>query len=1444
MLGVGGMGEVYKAFDDRLKRWVAIKKVRGEAGEKERERLRREAQTLAQLQHPGIVQIFDWLQDDEGDWIVMELIDGPTLAELGSDGPLLPALAVEYGRQIASALAAAHGKGVVHRDLKTENVMVLPSGHVKVLDFGLAQYVPTTEPALPKSEVEVDGAEEASSRPGRIVGTPRAMSPEQVACQEVGARSDLFSLGVLLYEILTARSPFTAGSVTETLRRVVSHCPPPVRRLNPKVPREVSQLVESLLEKEPSHRPIDAATVERQLLSVLRTDFSHSVGALEVSQIETIVGPPESDAEPETRDRTVAHWEPTLDASAGDSVAQDTVVVTTLLVSDLVGSTQLVEQLGDRQVAALFQRHDRLARDLLRQHEGREIDKTDGFLLLFDRPWSAVEYALAYHQVLEELDLKARVGIHLGEVVLYRNSYSDVERGAKPLEVEGLAKPTAARLMSLAMGGQTLLTRAAFEVARRAEAGQGGGDLQWPYHGRYRFQGIADDVEVFEVGTPEKAPLRRPIGSEKAQRITESPSLDERLAQAREDLQPRALPPLDAEQTGVTLRAWPPPELPEQPYPVLLPYSHPDLLAGRDGEISKLWRLLEMPVPILGLSAPSGTGKSSLLIGGLVPLLRAAGVPVAVERHPTEAGIASRLIGDLLEGADLPADYDAPTFVDRLAEAERLAGAAPVLVLDQFEDLLDKGAVAARIVLGTLMASSLARRPGLPAPPCRWLIAYRREFYGALKVWLSDVLRDARAAEITSTRRLPHDLSGPERFHRMALTPLATSRPGTQDTLAESTRVFLAAIETPLRHSSPRPLSAEREAQSTTEASEARWFPWFFAPGHAERLARAFAEARTARPEAPLAPELQVVLAHLLTQAGPDGSLIVPEDAGSLIDEALDEHLHRALRAAFPTDSADGSTRRARALLALRELATSTGRREEGLSSEQLARAIGENGEAVLEQLATPLTRLVWVREAADGLRWTLSHDRLAEAVVRLVDEEGQRGALMIDSELLALRRFVTLRTELFHSGQEETSTQISERRFRGIDLHAQALLWDPARQSWFAACRHRRRSDRLRFAGLASTALLVLFLIGLGAWTWAGREAEHRALLGQVVGAEPDTALKALYRLTSKADTDSSQLLALLKQREVPMDVLEWGLDGLEEPQRGEAVLRVVEIALPWIEASPNDSVLIANVVSALDFSPQRIPQLAAKTQTLRDRVLEPLRRLRPPPPLPERDDPDWIWVPSGSFLMGTPADEEGEDTERPQHEVAVSSFRMLRHEVTVGQYRRLVPGHQLDTGESLPAAYVNWYAAYTYAAWLGGRLPTEAEWEFAARADCLFAYCDHEGQETPVDAVAWTLRNSQDPVTEGFAPRPVMTLKPNPWGFYDMSGNLWEWTLDAYTDYPEGPQPDAWGPPPSGGRYVNRGGSFGNVARWSRVANRSKLVPTSGNRYQGFRVVLPGPP
>ena len=202
-------------------------------------------------------------------------------------------------------------------------------------------------------------------------------------------------------------------------------------------------------------------------------------------------------------------------------------VIRTLLLTDFVDSTRLVESLGDQQAARIFARHDRRARDLLERHGGREIDKTDGFLFLFTRPVDAIRYALAYHDALLDLSadcgvpLKARAGVHLGEVVLLENAPADIQRGAKPIEVEGLAKPTAARVMSLARGGQTLLTRAAFEMGKRASVGVSelAEGVTWVQHGVYRLKGVDEPVPIFEVGRDGQAPLAAPRDSEKVQRL-------------------------------------------------------------------------------------------------------------------------------------------------------------------------------------------------------------------------------------------------------------------------------------------------------------------------------------------------------------------------------------------------------------------------------------------------------------------------------------------------------------------------------------------------------------------------------------------------------------------------------------------------------------------------------------------------------------------------------------------------------------------------------------------------------------------------------------------------------------------------------------------------------------------------------------------------------------
>ncbi|RAP57177.1 putative peptide modification system cyclase [Oleiagrimonas sp. MCCC 1A03011] len=202
-------------------------------------------------------------------------------------------------------------------------------------------------------------------------------------------------------------------------------------------------------------------------------------------------------------------------------------VLRTMVVCDLADSTALVERLGDRRAAALLRKHDRLTRALIDEHNGREIDKTDGYLLLFERPTQAVSFALAYQRGLrfmseaEEVEVHARVGIHVGDVVMWENSPEDISRGAKPVEVEGLAKPVAARLAALARPQQILLSGVAASIARRGheEIAEDCPEAEWRSHGLYRIRGVAEATEVFEVGEPGIADFTIPAQRSVARRI-------------------------------------------------------------------------------------------------------------------------------------------------------------------------------------------------------------------------------------------------------------------------------------------------------------------------------------------------------------------------------------------------------------------------------------------------------------------------------------------------------------------------------------------------------------------------------------------------------------------------------------------------------------------------------------------------------------------------------------------------------------------------------------------------------------------------------------------------------------------------------------------------------------------------------------------------------------
>ncbi len=254
-IGVGGMGEVYKAYDDRLDRWVAIKRIRDDKDEHDenRERFQREARATARLNHSSIVHLYDIFRDGESDCIVMEFVEGVTLGKLIKNGPLEAVQVAGLGHEIASGLEEAHAKGIIHRDLKVENVIVTPDGHAKILDFGLAR-------PLLKDELDT-----SLTGKGQLVGTSRAMSPEYVGGEEIDHRSDLFSLGVLLYEAVTSHSPFRARNTLATLKQVMLHRQTPAHLVNNNVPEELSAVIENLLEKDPDDRQQSAREVAGEL---------------------------------------------------------------------------------------------------------------------------------------------------------------------------------------------------------------------------------------------------------------------------------------------------------------------------------------------------------------------------------------------------------------------------------------------------------------------------------------------------------------------------------------------------------------------------------------------------------------------------------------------------------------------------------------------------------------------------------------------------------------------------------------------------------------------------------------------------------------------------------------------------------------------------------------------------------------------------------------------------------------------------------------------------------------------------------------------------------------------------------------------------------------------------------------------------------------------------
>ncbi|MGA7415154.1 MAG: protein kinase, partial [Bryobacteraceae bacterium] len=249
LIGRGGMGEVYRASDLRLKRDVAIKALPpGFAGDRDRvARFEREARAASALNHPNIVSVYDIGTEGGVAFIVSELVEGETLAQVIQRGPLPLQKLVDVSTQIADGLAAAHSAGVIHRDLKPGNIMLNRDGRVKILDFGLARQ---------DHPHGVDSTTMEASHPGIIMGTPGYMSPEQVQGESTDARSDIFSLGVILYEMASGKRAFTGGSSVEVMNSILKDEPP---ALPPASPPALDRIVRRCIEKHPAGRFQSAA---------------------------------------------------------------------------------------------------------------------------------------------------------------------------------------------------------------------------------------------------------------------------------------------------------------------------------------------------------------------------------------------------------------------------------------------------------------------------------------------------------------------------------------------------------------------------------------------------------------------------------------------------------------------------------------------------------------------------------------------------------------------------------------------------------------------------------------------------------------------------------------------------------------------------------------------------------------------------------------------------------------------------------------------------------------------------------------------------------------------------------------------------------------------------------------------------------------------------------